>query len=354
MIVLFVLWTIAGLTLGHGNISHQTAGALSDPFGLRALDLLTRYWTPDDRNARVPALTGLLLGNRALWLGIAVILLGATVALFKPDRDGFRWFRRRRRAGAAGVPATSPAAAIVLPLVTLRSGFAVRCIQFRKLAWFDTKSVFSGAAFLVMLLIGFANLTAALSFTGQIYGTSVYPVTHLMASAMEGSYQWLLLIILAFYAGELVWRERGARTSEVIDAFPTPDWIPLLSKVAALAVVIVVFLAAGSLYSMGYQALHGFHHLQPLLYLKFIGLDLVDFLLFAIIAVVFQAWANNKFVGYALVVAYFIALIALGQLHFSGNLYLPGQHARHAVFGHGRVRHVLDRQVVVRRVLVLL
>ncbi len=218
----------------------------------------------------------------------------------------------------------APVTAIVLPLVTLRSGFAVRCIQFRKLAWFDTRSVLGGAAFLVMLLIGLASLTAALSFTGQIYGTSLYPVTHLMASAMEGSYQWLPLIILTFYAGELVWRERGARTREVIDAFPTPDWLPLLSKVAALAVVIVVFLAAGSLYNMGHQALHGFHHLPPLLYLKFIGLDLVDFLLFAILAVVFQAWANNKFVDYALAVAYFIALIALSQLHFSDNLYLLG------------------------------
>src|SRR6185437_1376321 len=54
VIAFFVLWTIAGAMLGNGNLEHQTAGALMDPFGLGAIDLVTRYWTPADRNALVP------------------------------------------------------------------------------------------------------------------------------------------------------------------------------------------------------------------------------------------------------------------------------------------------------------
>jgi hypothetical protein len=157
-----------------------------------------------------------------------------------------------------------------------------------------------------------------------MFGTTVWPVTHLMAQYMASSYTWLLLLVAGFYAGELVWRERGARVSEVIDAFPTPDWIPLLSKVTALAAVIVAFLVAGSLLCMGYQLLRGFHHLQPLLYLQYIGLDLLAFMPLAILAVVLQVWANNKFVGYALLVAFIIATIALAQFHLADHLYRYG------------------------------
>ncbi|HEU0277405.1 MAG TPA: M1 family aminopeptidase [Rhodanobacteraceae bacterium] len=324
VIAFIVLVVVAGQLLGHGNIEHQTAGALMNPFGGGAFDLATRYWTASDKNTRVPELTGLLLGNRALWLGVGVALLAAAGALFKPNREGLRWFRRRRRAVAARESAALIAVPVALPAVTLRSGFAARLVQFRTLAWLDAKSVLGGAAFLVMVLIGLANLTGALAFSGQMYGTPMYPVTHLMAQAMDGSYKWLLLIVLIFYAGELAWRERGAHVSEVVDAFPTPDWMPLASKVVALAAVIVVFLAVGSLYAMGFQLLHGFHHLQPLLYLKFLGLDLLAFLLLGILALVFQAWANNKFAGYALIIGWLLLMFGLSQLHFTDNLYHYG------------------------------
>jgi ABC-type transport system involved in multi-copper enzyme maturation permease subunit len=324
VIAFFMLWSIASVTLGGGNIEHQTLGALVDPFGLGALDLATRYWTPSDRNIQLPDLTGLLLGNRVLWIAMGGALLVAAFALFKPDREGFRLFRRRRRASAPAAPVVVTGVPIVLPMVSLRSGFVSRCRQFRKLAWFDTRYVLRSVPFLVMLAFGLMNLGAILGLSGQMFGTTVLPVTHLMAQYMAGSYTWLLLLVVGFYAGELVWRERSAHVSEVVDAFPTPDWIPLLSKVTALAAVIVAFLVAGSLVCVGYQLLRGFHHLQPLLYLQYIGLDLLAFMLLAILAVVLQVWANNKFAGYALFVAYIVATIALGQFHLVDHLYRYG------------------------------
>jgi ABC-type transport system involved in multi-copper enzyme maturation permease subunit len=324
VLAFFMLWTIAGVTLRGGNLDHQTAGALIDPFGMGAVDLVTRYWTPADRNTRIPELTGLLLGNRALWIAVGAALLAAAFWLFKPDHEGLRWFRRRKRATTPDASGPAPAANIVLPVVTLRSGFAARCRQFAKLAWFDARGVLRGVPFLIMLAFGLMNLGAMLALSGDMYGTSTLPVTHQMAEVMTGSYTWLLLLVVFFYAGELVWRERESRVSEVVDAFPTPDWVPLLSKIAALAAVIVVFLAAGTLACMGNQLIRGYHDLQPVLYLQFIGLDLLQFLLIGILAVVFQVWAGNKFVGYALIVGWIILTIVLGQFHFADHLYRYG------------------------------
>src|SRR5690606_38979186 len=136
-----------------------------DPFGLGALNLATRYWTPADRNVRLPELTGLLLGNRVLWIAVGAALLAAAFALFKPDREGLRLFRRRRRAGAEAPPEAA-SAPIVLPMVSLREGFASRCRQFVKLAWFDTRHVLRSVPFLVMLAFGLVNLGAILGFSG--------------------------------------------------------------------------------------------------------------------------------------------------------------------------------------------
>ena len=32
-------------------------------------------------------------------------------------------------------------------------------------------------------------------------------------------------LLIVFYAGELVWREREARLSEIADAAPVPEWV---------------------------------------------------------------------------------------------------------------------------------
>ena len=60
-----------------------------------------------------------------------------------------------------------------------------------------------------------------------------------MLSALQGTFSFLLIIIVLFYAGELVWKERGAKIHEVTDAMPVPNWVPLVAKFVALVAVIL-------------------------------------------------------------------------------------------------------------------
>jgi ABC-2 type transport system permease protein len=317
VIAFFVLWQIAVVTAE--NLQHLELGALIDPFGLSALQLATRYWSIEERNTRLPEIGGVLLANRAIWLAAGAAMIAATMAFFRPDREGLR-FRRRRRLGpdAGFLPS---AIAIRLPLVALRTDARARFAQFLKLAWFDTRGVLGGVAFLVMLAFGLMNLGGVLAFGDEIAGTKPYPVTHLMMEAMEGSYNFLLFIVVAFYAGELVWRERSARVSEMMDAFSLPDWIPLAAKLVALTAVIIVFLAAGAIECMINQLLHGYSYLEPGLYLSYIALNALSFLLLGVLALFFQVSANNKFLGYLLTVLFLVARIALKQLNFDHHLY---------------------------------
>ncbi|MBY0241921.1 MAG: hypothetical protein K2X55_21675, partial [Burkholderiaceae bacterium] len=86
VLAFMVLWSAAGF-LAQRQDSALIA-ALLDPFALRALALATRYFTSADTNTRLPELTGALLANRALWTIVALGMLAATVALFKPQRAG--------------------------------------------------------------------------------------------------------------------------------------------------------------------------------------------------------------------------------------------------------------------------
>jgi len=318
VIEFFVLWQVAGASLQ--NMDYRTLGALLDPFGADAFDLATRYWSAEDRNTRLPEFGGVLLANRAIWLAIGAAMLGAALALFRSDREGLRLRRRKAAAGAA--PAiTAPTRTVARPTFTLHTGWRARFAQFRQLAWFDTRGVLGGAAFLVMLVLGLANLGASLAFDDQLFGTQMYPVTHLLTRQLDGSYNFLLMIIVAFYAGELVWRERAARINEVTDAFALPDWIPLLSKLVALSSVIAIFLAAGAVECVLYQLSRGYHAIEPGLYLSDIALNTLTFVLVGALALFFQVIANNKFLGYLLIVLYFVSRILLAQLYFDHHLY---------------------------------
>jgi ABC-2 type transport system permease protein len=320
VIAFFVLWQIAVVTAE--NLQHLELGAMLDPFGLSALQLATRYWSIDERNTRLPEIGGVLLANRAVWFAAAAAMLAATLAFFRPDREGLRlWRRRAPIAQAAFVPT---GIAHQLPVVALRTDKQARFAQFLKLARFDTRAVLAGVAFLVMLAFGLMNLGGTLAYGNEIAGTKSLPVTHVMMEAMDGSYNFLLFIVVAFYAGELVWRERGARVSEMTDAFSLPDWIPLASKLVALSAVIIVFLTAGVIESMVNQLLHGYTYLEPGLYLSYIGLNTLSFLLLGVLALFFQVIANNKFLGYLLTILFLIARIALKQLSFDHHLYNYG------------------------------
>ncbi|MFT4198877.1 MAG: M1 family aminopeptidase [Pseudoxanthomonas sp.] len=322
VIAFFVLWNVSNSLTA--DLQTRWIGALVDPSGGNAVGLHIRYWSSAQLNTQLPKLTGLLLANRAIWLGVAALLLWAAYALFRIDREGLRLPWRRKRKTAA-IDAAADGAALALPGVTLRGGGGARWTQFLHQARFDLRHALLGAPLLVMLLLSLLVLYFVFQSSDQLYGTRVYPTTGSLQAAIGGGMNLLLIIVLSFQAGELVWRERGAGVAEVADAYPTPDWIPLASKLAALAGIVLAFLAVGALFAIGYQLAHGYTHLQPLLYLQGLALQAIGFLLVAALAVFLQVASGNKFLGYLLVIVYLVARAALPMLHFDHPLYNFGK-----------------------------
>ena len=323
LIAYFVLQGIVGQLTK--DVNNHFIAAMLDPFGGRTLALVTRYWSADQANHELPALAGVLLFNRLLWIGLSLAMLGATVALFRPNREGLQLPRRKKRAEPPILLPPGGAAALTLPRVRLADGLRAHLLQLRTQFAFDTFGVLRGAPFLIMLALGVANLFGALLLSGQIYGTATWPVTHPVLANVRGRIQWLLYIIITFYAGELVWRERSQRSAEVSDAFPVPDWVPLTAKLGALVAVIATFLLVGALVGIGWQLGHGYTHLELGLYLETLALQAVPFVLLAVLALFLQVLSNNKFLGYLLTIVWLVlSAIGFDLLHWEQHLYNYG------------------------------
>ena len=304
------------------DIESSTVAAYLDPFGVAALGHATRYWTIVERNTALPPLAGALLANRLIWLGVALAMLGVVLLRFRFAQPARRQRKVKEVAdgnGAGIVPSrlgSRPAGA------GRDFSFAAALRQFAHQARFEVAGVLRSVTFPVILAFGILNLLASALYMDMIAGTAVWPVTHLMVDAIRSSYVFLLIIIITFYSGELIWRERSLKVAEVTDSLPVPNWVYLAGKLTAQLIVVVVFTACGVLTVVGCQLANGYTRLEPLLYLASSLEMVVPFLLVCFVASFVQVAIGNKFVGYLAMIVLLVYTDVLAALDFNHRLYL--------------------------------
>lgn len=328
VVAFFVLYAIAqALTV---DIKYDTLASLIDPFGGEAASRAMRYWSVTERNTQLPEISGVLLLNRAIWLSLGAIMLAGAHLLFQPQRqrEKKRWWHRKAAANddAALAAAQSTRSSVERAVIATSRSFDSRANlrQLVHLLSFDTRYVLKSMPFLVLLAFGLLNFVTYSRTLGSSFGTPIYPVTALMMQAMQGSYQYLLVFIVAFYAGDLLWRERDAKLAEVTDSSPVPSWVPMLAKIGAITAVVIVFISVGVLAGMGSQLSQGYTNLEPGLYLRAALADAVFFVLMGVLALFLQVVSNQKFIGYLLLIAGVLAQITHASMGYEHNLYIFG------------------------------
>lgn len=326
IIAFFVLYGVSAALLG--NLDSTWLATALEPLGIRALERTIRYWSTDERNHGLPAIAGYILVNRVLWIAVALALFAATLALFKTERTGTagrRWWRKGKSAPAAVDRVVATVAPRAVPRIAPAFSVATAWGQLLSQVRFDARGVFRSAPFLVMLGLGLANFIPNALNSQQMFGTSVLPVTSHMLAALDKSYNFLLVIIVLFYAGELVWKERGAKIDALTDAMPVPNWVPLLAKFGTLVAVVAVFQLSGVAAAMLVQLCKGYTQLEPLLYLKGMAVNSSTYVLMGGLALVLQVFSNNKFIGYGLLIVVMIGQMVLGSMGFDHYLYNFGR-----------------------------
>jgi hypothetical protein len=305
-LALLVGYSIAGAFLG--NLDNEQMGNLLDPFALGTFQNLTKYWTVVDRNTLVLQPTGEMLVNRLLWTGVAAVLLVLFIRAFSFSVERRSLFRKKAPEVEPDEFEAVPSLHGALPVSALSFSSGTHWRQMWSQTRVDLKGIVKSTAFIIILLFGITNMGFALALSEGAYGLSQWPVTYQMINLVRGTMYLFTIVILTFYTGELVWKERVARVDEIYDALPHPIWVTALSKFLAMTGVLLAIQMLAVGFAVVAQASKGYFNFELGVYFwEMLVLDLLAMLFLAALSFLVHAAVNNKYLGYFM----FIFLVIL-------------------------------------------
>jgi ABC-2 type transport system permease protein len=291
------------------DLENEWIGVLVDPFGGTAFEVATKYWTVEDKNTQLLPATGMLLWNRILWIAVSI-----GVFLFGYFRFSFTDRVQKAKALEADANGKPSFAHVALPKVAQRFDASARRRWFSSLYLTDVKGILKSTPFILIMSLGLVQLFVSLGFVTTLYGNKTYPVTYNVADVIQGGLFIYLIIIVTFYAGQLIWKERDPRIDGITNALPLSTGAGLLAKFAALVTVIFVVMCFATLAGMVTQLLNGYTRLQPMVYLTYLIIPAtLGFAFFAALAMFVHVLVNNKYLGYFV----FILLVVLNTFGWS-------------------------------------
>ncbi len=264
--------------------------ALVDPFGAIAYSLDTEFWSPEDRNARLTPLFGYTGLNRVVWGGISLLVLALVYGRFKRGLvTGKSKLSRRKltKASLAPYKAANPQTGFGADFVTLWSRF--------KFEYFTTvRSV----PFLILASLAIALFAFLIIVTVFFSPQKLVPTNLFMVSIGFGSFLIPILLIIAFFSGEMVFRDRGAKFTELLDSTNVNNWTLLMGKWLALSAILVTLCVLVMMVGMVVQVAAGGPPINFGLYLRFTFLNVLpNYLAFAFLGLFMQNFAPNRIVG---------------------------------------------------------
>ncbi|HUL94757.1 MAG TPA: M1 family aminopeptidase [Usitatibacter sp.] len=305
------------------DIDNRTIAALLDPVGQVATGLVARYWTVADRNTRFVPLAGDLLMNRAVWLAVGLAIFGFCYWRFSMSQamEG----KRAKRDAAANAVATQRVREVAIPASRLDLTTGAYLRELPAIVLLHVRETVKNVYFMVIVLAGALFVLSNSKVVGSMFGTNTYPVTYQVLDFVSGTFALFMLVVTAFYAGELVWRERDARVAQLTDSLPAPTWLEFAAKLMALfaiqALLQVVVMACGLLV----QVINGYTHFEIDQYLyRLFAMQLPEYWMVAALAFFIHVAVNQKYLGHFLVVLYYIVVSTAAGFGFDHNLYLYG------------------------------
>jgi hypothetical protein len=150
--------------------------------------------------------------------------------------------------------------------------------------------------------------------TKELYNTPMLPLTHLLVQEAASLYADLFKLLIIFLGGEMVWRDRTTRINQITDTLPIRTYVPLLSKLGALALVVVSTLLIILVSGVTVQTFLGYHRYEFGVYFTTLFTKLFpELLLMCALSFFLQVLVQNRYLGYFLAALVLFGLPALGK-----------------------------------------
>ncbi len=324
-VILFVGYLLANALTQ--DLDNKTLVDILDPFALTTYDNATKYWTPSEQNVMLIPLEGNFLWNRILWIGVSLALFTFTYFRFS--------FRSMLEVSSGKVKKEEPVkkkgrALSDLPVVQKVYSSAICFRKMLRLALLEYKNIIKDFYFVSILLAGVLFLFLDGWFGSPLFGTPSLPLTYYMLEVKDFNYIIFVFIIIIFYTGEVVHRDKSVNYSNIADALPIPNWVVYGSKFISLVLISFVLVNLVLVCGMLNQILKGYFNFEFWMY--FTDLYLIEFpeyIQLVMLAFIVHILVNNKFIGHVVSIGIWVALFGFRNFaELNYNLffysYIPG------------------------------
>jgi ABC-2 type transport system permease protein len=319
-ILLLILYQIGNGYLR--DLDSQYLAAIIDPYGIQTFLYTTRYWTPAEQNTLFVSFEGPLLYNRLLWVGVGIFALFITYRFFSFSAVRDALTSKETKLPVAAIPESG---LWIVPKVRQIMDANTHLKQIRESSFLYFKMIWKEIPFIAIAGSGILLLFLNASRINSVYGTSSYPTTASILDLMNNSFNLFFLIIVIFYSGELIWKERSVGFNMIIDALPVPSFVNLLSKFIGLLltyVALILLLIAGGVII---QISYGYFKFDlPVYFGTLFGSTFVGLVLFTLLSFFIQVLANNKFAGFVFSIVFLIVNALLPQVGVEHDLWQFG------------------------------
>lgn len=296
-------------------------------------------WTPYELNNKLLTLEGTFLINRLIWITVGILVLSIAYLRFgfTHHTPTVTWRKRlsrtRKMLDISGEDAMKVRSAIYhatgtnIPESKPSFGLSSQIRQTSAIALSSLRSILASKIGLAIIglfalhIVIFAH--EYLMFRGVPQHETTMNMLTLLTAPLRNAQTplMIILILIAYHAGELIWREREAGLNTIADTMPVSEWILFLGKFLGLALTIALWLTLLIVAGILGQAFYGYTKFEIDVYAKAIlGLQLTNYLLFALLVLVIHVVVNQKYLGHLVVLIVYLAMIFSSKLGIEHNL----------------------------------
>ncbi|ANH81358.1 hypothetical protein A8C56_10505 [Niabella ginsenosidivorans] len=318
--IIFMVVLVASGAIGE-DMDHKMLAAMLDPLGEKAFRYITAYWTPQEKNNNLIPLTGVLLYNRLLWIGVAVVIciVGYTGFNFSQYLQPLRFFKRASEADWNADPAKKYDR---LPKVMQNLSGNSRWVRLLHLTRFEFRKALKKPFFFIILLLCLGMLVLTVRLNDLFSDAPTYLVTHTIVSMVMGIFPFFGMIFLIFSAGTVIWRNKETKMDELIGVTPVSNSLLFLSRLMALSLVLLVLYAIAALTGILLQLYAGSGTVDLWQYVVAVIRDFFEGIVIIGACLAIQCFTTDKYLGFFLSLVPILLLpIVFSFLQWNGDLY---------------------------------
>ncbi|MBB3700172.1 hypothetical protein KMW28_14630 [Flammeovirga yaeyamensis] len=288
-VIIFVGYIIG--TTYSSDLENEQLAALIDIFGLSAINLETKYYTPVEKNTLIPAITSIISLNRIIWVGISFSIIGLFYKLFS--------FEVRKKIKKEKVAVVEKKIDFIKPKLNHQFTSKTDWVQFISFLKINFKNIMKSNTFKILLICSLIMILADLLEGYEYYGLQSYPVTYKILDSIGNNSGLFITIIIIFYSGELIWQSRETNINEVIDSTPHSSFLSLLANIIAIVGSICILYFINCFIGILYQLGNGFTNIKlDVYFIDFILLKLPEMITLTLVCTFIHVLINHKYIGY--------------------------------------------------------